>query len=206
MGTIRNVDLGLLGHFVPPGVFTRIDPEVEALLGPLPEVRDRVAGCVEFCGRLELGTTGPSPEELPSRRKYLRGALAEFASMDDAVQVDFANLSKQPPRMHASLDPRIHVVRLLRHANVHLSATTLSHSSRNAVWDGPAGRQEFEYPLPLGENLESSIRATREATQYEPSDLAAMIEWLDAEQREWGIAHTVLRSAELYAAIAAAAI
>jgi len=127
--------------------------------------------------------------------------------MDDAVQVDFANLSgKQPPRMLESLDPRIHVVRLLRHANIHLSATTLSHSSRNAVWDGPAGRQEFEYPLPLGENLESSIRATRDAARYKPSDLSAMVEWLDAEQREWGIAHTVLRSAELYAAIAAAAI
>ena len=51
----------------------------------------------------------------------------------------------------------------------------------------------------LAQNLGESILGTHEATRYEPPTLARMIEWLDDEQREWGIGHVVLRTAEVYA-------
>src|SRR6266542_3896927 len=82
MGATRTVDLALLEPFVAPGVFTRIDPAVEALLAPLPELHDRVLGCVEFCYTLHAGRTidyaagggsgVPGADELIERRKYLR--------------------------------------------------------------------------------------------------------------------------------------
>ena len=216
MTAMRTVHLALLKPFVPPGVFTRIDPDVEACLTPLPELRDRVLGCVEFCHTLHAGRmTGyssegkqvPDAEELSKRRKYLRAALAEFSSMDDAALSDFANLPGcSAPRMLSSPDPRLHAVRLLRHANIHLSATNLSPAVRDAVWDGPLGRQEFRFFMIVAEDVQSSIRATNDAKRYRPADLSAMLEWLDAEQREWGIDHTVLRCAETYAAIVASAV
>jgi hypothetical protein len=108
--------------------------------------------------------------------------------------------------MNGSTDPRIHAMRLLRHANVHLSASALSHVVRGAVWDGPMGRQEFEYFLVLADNLSESIRATRDAPKYSAVELSAMLDWLEREQREWGINHAVLRCAELYAAVVGAAL
>ena len=204
------LDLGLLTSFVAPGAFTRIDPAVEGALAPLPEVRERVAGCVSFCYSVGAGdhaNGAKGPIDVGQRRKYLRAALAEFASMEDAAAVDFQRHGpKVAPRMSDMLDPRVHVVRLLRNANIHLSATVLDHARRAASWDGPAGPQEFEYLLVLAKDVGASIHAVQSATRYPASDLAAMTTWLDAEQREWGIHHVVLRCAELYASHLAAAI
>jgi hypothetical protein len=134
------------------------------------------------------------------RRKFLRAALAEFASIDDAAAIDFAVLGRGGrPTMNTSVDGRVQVVRLLRHANVHLSATRLSHARRGAVWEGPLGPQEFRYLLIVGMQLPDAIASTRNAKLYDASDLAAMTEWLVTEQQEWGLNHVILRSAEVFA-------
>jgi hypothetical protein len=186
-------------------VWTRIDPAVEERLTEFRELHERLKGCVEFCFLLNQGLSGTeksalSVAELSDRRKFLRAALAEFASMEDAAIFDANALSQStPPRMREGPDPRIHVTRLLRHANIHLSASPLSSASRDAIWNGPSGTQEFVYDLLVAKGLETSIRSTRDARMYEPTQLDAMIAWIVAEQDEWGIGHVVLRSAELYA-------
>jgi hypothetical protein len=205
-----SLKLSLLAHFDPPGVFTRIDPGVEVLLARLPEVKERVNGCVSFCYTMgaDIRDRGaPTADELADRRKHLRAALAEFSSMEDAALVDFANVSpNEPPRMVSLTDPRIHIVRLLRHANVHLSATPLSHSHREAIWDGPDGSQSFNYLLILANGLEESVRATRHSRHYDANALTEMLRWLEEEQQEWGINHVILRTAELYARFLLAAV
>jgi hypothetical protein len=103
--------------------------------------------------------------------------------------------------MRNTRDGRIHVVRLLRHANVHLSASTLRQERRDAVWDGPTGSQEFEYLLIMGENMRDAITATRDSEAYSPADLTAMLDWLEHEQQEWGLNHIILRAAELYSSV-----
>jgi len=204
------LNLGLLTHFEAPGVFTRIDPAVFAAMSPLREVLERVKGCVHFSHRMKADFAHrltPTADEVDSRRKYLRATLSEYASMEDAAKIDFASLGKPlPPRMRSLTDPRIHVVRLLRHANIHLAATPLSHSHRGAVWRGPDGEHEFQYLVVTAEDVASSVRRTNEAKAYASSDLLEMIRWLECEQQEWGIGHVVLRSAETYGRYLAAAL
>ena len=205
---MTDLDFKLLESYESPGVFIRIDPEVESKLCGLPEVHDRVSGCVEFCYLLHAGRVVTyksfeetlSTEDVINRRRFLRAALSEYASMEDAAICDFRqNRLGAPLKMRETGDPRIHVIRLLRHSNVHLKSTGLEVASRDAYWEGPDGRQDFKYKWLYARDLGQMIRATRDANKYTPESLARMIEWLESEQMEWGIGHAVLRTAELYA-------
>ena len=91
-------------------------------------------------------------------------------------------------------------MRLLRHANIHLAAAQLTSKVQHATWDGPNGLQEFTIRVFIVSNLTASIGATENVKHYTSSELDAMITWLEAEQRIWGIHHTLLRCAEVYAA------
>jgi hypothetical protein len=95
-------------------------------------------------------------------------------------------------------DPAIHVVRLLRHANVHLAASTLHGSHTPAIWQGPDGEQKFDYPLYVVPDIDTGIRGVRDAVKYAPSDLSAMIAWIEREQKKWGIQNVVIRAAERF--------
>ena len=183
MNKIRSVDLQKLGSFEGPSIFKKIDPRLRAKLLNFPEILERLEGCLEFCFQMGKETDKKlDVEESQNRRKFLRAALAEFASINDAAKIDAALLNVKFKKMLASNDPRIHVVRLLRHANVHLSATNL-----------------FDFQVHYALELRSSILNTEQAKCYTPEDLNKMIEWLEHEQMNWGIGHVILKTAELYA-------
>lgn len=46
--------------------------------------------------------------------------------------------------------------------------------------------------------LDESIRETIQASNYQPDDLSAMIDWIETEQMEWGLDHLILKTAEVY--------
>jgi hypothetical protein len=193
MGSTRTVDIRKLTEFLAPGAFMRIDPAIEPYLLGKEETCERVEGCVLFCWHLQ-NTLSTTDDELDKQRKYLRAALAEYASIDEAAKLDLGDAA---PKMIDLDDPRVHVVRLLRHANVHLSASDIRTIDKPASWNGPNGRQDFTFSVNFIPDIEC-IRATDQATKYAPSDLAAMINWIDQEQRRWGIENVIIRAAEQY--------
>jgi|TARA_B100000700_G_scaffold304958_1_gene378196 hypothetical protein len=196
MNKIRSVDLQKLGSFEGPSIFKKIDPRLRAKLLNFPEILERLEGCLEFCFQMGKETDKKlDVEESQNRRKFLRAALAEFASINDAAKIDAALLNVKFKKMLASNDPRIHVVRLLRHANVHLSATNLENTTTPAIWK----EMEFDFQVHYALELRSSILNTEQAKCYTPEDLNKMIEWLEHEQMNWGIGHVILKTAELYA-------
>lgn len=171
---------------------------VREAIAALLEVDERIEGVECLIHRMEAADTC----DLRRPQIYLRAALSEFVSMEEAAKLDFARLKlAQPPTLESLLDPRLHVVRLLRNANVHLSTTQLTTGRKPAIWDGPRGPQEFQCRLFLANDLEASVRATKGAARYSAPDLTAMINWLSAEQGDWGIQNVVLRAAEEYARV-----
>ena len=204
--TRSHVDFGLLHPLSGPQVFTQVDRALRPRLEAMPEVLDRVEGCVHLCYLTNADPAGtqlgdPSPARV--RQKFLRAALCEFASISDAAKLDFDAAGKRAPGMRQLVHPQIHVVRLLRHANVHLTASTLAKESRPAVWPGPEGRVEFEHTHYIVANLAATVRETARARDYTAADLSRMLEWLESEQREWGIANVVHRTAEIHGALLA---
>jgi len=181
-----------------------IDQQIEDGLKALPETKERVEGCLQFAWHVAYEPTQADPphKDAQNRRKYLRALLSEYVSIEDSAKIDYRSLGHKPPNGIQSLpDPRLHAVRLLRHANVHLSASRLSRDSRPAVLNTPKGPEPFDFTLFTVDNVEGSIRTTDAASRYLESDLKPMIEWLEAEQREWGIQNVVVRATEVYVRI-----
>jgi hypothetical protein len=193
MRPIRTVDIRKLTEFLAPGAFMRIDPAIEPYLLGKEETCERVESCVQFCWHIAYEVFNKD-EEPNRRRKYLRAALAEYASIGEAAKLDLGDVA---PKMVILDDPRVHIVRLLRHANVHLSASDIKTIDKPASWNGPNGWQDFTFKVYYIPDIEC-IRATDEAKKYAPSDLSAMINWLDQEQLRWGIQNVIIRAAEQY--------
>lgn len=196
-----SIDPTLLEAVRAPQVFTQIDLELRPRLDVMPEVLDRIEGCVHFCFLTNSGGIRDKDASPKSRQKFLRAALCEFASLGDAAKLDFASQEKQVPGLQQLTHPQIHVVRLLRHANVHLATSVLTKESRPAIWPSPDGEVSFEHTHYVIENLNSTVRKTNHSNAYKRADLSLMIQWLEDQQREWGIANAVHRVAELYATI-----
>ncbi len=192
---IRSVNLEKLISFEPPGAFMQIAPEVEKDIAVYPELNERIKACVSFCYQLE--NKPQYDRDISERRKYLRAALAELVSLEDVSELDSPNNKKL--KILSLDDARLHVVRLLRHANVHLAASDINEASRPAIWNGPNGPERFDYEIIYIPDIKQSISSTDQANNYTPADLTKMMDWIDKEQKEWGIGHLVLRSAELYA-------
>lgn len=192
----RTVDISKLVSFSAPGIFLRIDPSLEEGLAGYPETLERLSGVVHFCGcmgrQTDIEKSGDATHE---RSKFLRAALAEYASLDEAAAIDAATIGTTAPKILALNDPRLHVVRLLRHANIHLAVSQIDRSSREATWKD----QEFTFQIFYAPNLGTSIRKTDQAGKYQADDLSSMIEWIETEQMEWGLAHLILKTSELYA-------
>lgn len=194
------VDTSKLSSYQPPGVWTEIDPSVQKLLPADSEVLERILGCVYFC--YELSSVGKSDQDAVepySLRKYLRAALAEFVSLEEAARVDMSNGTfSSAPKIIELNDPRLHVVKLLRNANIHLAASEIDKSSFPAIWAGPDGNETFTYRVFYAKDVENAIKTTRDAKRYNSNDLSKMIAWIESEQKAWGINHLILRTAELY--------
>lgn len=201
-----DIDLALLCPAKAPQVFKQVDPDLRRRLEALPEVLDRVDGCVHFCALTNSEAAGAESADASAaraRQKYLRASLCEFGSIGDAAKLDFGVACRRPPGIRQLRSPQVHVVRLLRHANVHLAASKLAHKSRAAVWPSPDGDVEFDHTQYIIVNLEATVCKTKRSSDYSDAALSRMLAWLDREQREWGIANVVHRTAEVYGSVLA---
>jgi hypothetical protein len=193
---LRTVDIAKLASFSAPRVFRRIDPFLEESLASYPETLERLNGVLHFCGCMGRQTddekSGDSTQE---RSKFLRAALAEYASLDEAAALDSAIAGTVAPKILDLNDPRLHVVRLLRHANIHLAVSQIDRSSREAVWED----QEFTFQIFYAPRIAASIRKTDQAARYRADDLSKMIQWIETEQMEWVLDHLIVKTSELYA-------
>lgn len=203
---LRSVDFNLLETVRAPQAFTQIEPTLFSRIQQLPEVLERVEGCVHFCFLTNQNSVVTQSDYVGSarpRQMFLRAALCEFGSIGDAAKLDFEAGRRQAPAMDQLLHPQIHIIRLLRHVNVHLAGSPLGRESRPAIWNGPNGVVEFEHVHYVVKSLAESVRETDDARKYADGDLTRMTNWLEDEQCKWGIANVIHRTAETYAAFLA---
>ena len=177
MATPINLDLSRLQDLEAPGILKRFSLDIYDLLSSLPEIQNRAEGCLMF-----LHSTVDERS-----RPFLRAALSECCSMLEIAgdSIDFKK------------DPRIQIVRLLRHANVHLIGSDLRVQSRPAEVTINGETKSFDYAFLIIPNLSDCIKSTRESKRYTASDLDVTITWLERQQSEWGICNTIQKICEL---------
>jgi hypothetical protein len=189
--TRYTIDFSLVANLQRPTVFTVLPPAVQSALSQLPETLGRAEAAVHFVYRMHsLGVLEQTRSSAPLslREAYFGAALSEFCSMDETLPRDLAakGVADTALRITDLHNPLLHVMRELRHLNVHLISSTLSRASRPAIWHD----QKFDYEMWLVTNLDGpTFRTLHNAVRYAPADIQALINWFNREQAEWGADH-----------------
>jgi hypothetical protein len=193
LASLREIDKNTLLPFEAPSVFMKIEPQLSYWLKSYLQTNERVSSCVRFCYNIAHGDFDDSDEF--ERRKYLRAALSEFVSIEEVIKDDFDG---PMPKILSLNDGRLHVLRLLRHANTHGAATNIRKFTRRVVWPGPDEEIEFDYTGYCVVKVENEIKKSDQWSKYSESDFRAMVSWLEEDQENWGIQNSIVRAAEEY--------
>jgi len=197
----HRLSLDLLTSVPAPSVFTRFrDLEIEEL-DHFPEIKERAEACLRFAWHMSAGIGIPSEAPPPPNecRKYLRALLAEYVSIEEASSIDLKKINGiNSIKITETNDPKLHILRLLRHGNIHLECSSLSPASRDAIWRFKGDDKQFVYNFLIITNLHNTITATEQARKYSSDELEVMIAWLEREQQEWGIDNVIIYCVELY--------
>jgi hypothetical protein len=135
----------------------------------------------------------------------LRAALAELVSVEDVLPLDLTGgpHARQRFRMNDSPLPHLHLVRELRNYQLHLKHSPLSKFTSDLMWGHPDRLSEAT-PISVSRWLlddvtVESFSRLKNAKHYRPAELAAMINWFNTTQNDWGVHEIILRSAIDYA-------
>jgi hypothetical protein len=168
-----------------------LSKEVEALLEKYPETLDRARGAVLFAEKAN------GHEESWRDAAYLRGALGEFRSMDEALERDLTAIDlKKSHKLIDSKNPLLHLMKILRDLNFHVKVLQTVKETRNATWDN----HSFNLSIAIITGLSAKdLLSTDNAKHYTKSDLDLMVHWFNKAQMQWGAGHIVRLSVEYYA-------
>jgi hypothetical protein len=128
-----------------------------------------------------------------AREAHLRASLAEFVSMEDALDRDARAVSVGLPLLRGSdgSDPLLHVIRELRNFEIHLYSSRLSSHEVTAVMCGSYpddwSRTVTKPAWCIQDLTPSDFAKLRNARRYDPADVVRLLAWFNTAQRVWGV-------------------
>ncbi len=186
-----NFDLLPSNNFFETRSFWKIlDKELENALSRHPETLDRARGAVMFAE----AANGHNDTWIDGA--YLRAALGEFRSMEEAFGRDMAELGTTKTfKLVDSENPFLHLIKILRDLNFHVKRMDTAKESREASWR----EQTFEHTVVLVADLSlEDFIATSNTKYYEMQDLERMFDWFNSAQSNWGAGYVVRVAVETY--------
>ncbi|MCY1291977.1 hypothetical protein D9M69_582140 [compost metagenome] len=158
------------------------------LLAPRPHIRHHslrpIRECLEsaihMAGQIELIDNclfDQRPEKV--RAAYFRASLTELCRVEDAAKVLGKRVS-----FYESDDPSLHIVKLLRNYQVHLSTTKLNAGTKKVKFSG----EIMDYHTFLAENVTASqLRQLDSSARYSDEQLTELVMLFEQEQRQLGM-------------------
>ncbi|WP_182027241.1 hypothetical protein [Vibrio rotiferianus] len=169
-------------------------PEPAKGLVEFPDVYDRVCSVIYHCSMV---SGEPMKKCIPLSAKeatHIRSALCEFVGLEDLLKQLYPTLSHAEFAIYKSKNPILHMIKLLRNYNVHISNSELSQKSMKvrALVDKHG---EFDVTVKFISNLSlESLKLMRSATNYSDSQLISMIDIFENEQHEFGVTTLILKA------------
>jgi hypothetical protein len=194
----RPLDLALLPAIESMDIFVRLDPAVDKPLkaSHLAEVYERAQCAVIFFSKAHK-----EDKDMWLGSGYLRAGLNEFYSLEDAAVRDCRRVKLHPPgRIRQSSNPLIHLMYLLRHANVHASLSRTRKHDTTIISNLGGERREFEWASVVLDSpcIEHLKRSSEAQECYDNNDLLSAASWLDEAQQAFGVGEVFKRGLEAY--------
>lgn len=188
-----NLDLSRLpslGSLQMRSIIATLAEPIAARLVSMPAVLGRARGAVMFA------EAAPKASEEWQALAFLRAALADVVSMEDAQKIDRPSTSRMLIR--TSAHPLVHLLALLRHQEIHVKS--VSAASRRSI-PATLGEHSFEMDAYVITNVSAAALVTLNNAQYYHADqIAEMAAWFDAAQMTWGAGHVIRVGVEAFAA------
>ncbi len=138
--------------------------------------------------------TSEDGSDVKRREAFMRAALGEYVSMEEAIRWDRPHGS--PPQIKDSRNPLLHIMKELRNLQFHLLSSPLKSQQRSVIF---ASRQ-CDMPVWYVEDLRvTDFDRSKNAQFFTPDDLKRMIQWFNENQRLWGVTELILHAVRAYA-------
>jgi len=201
MTSTRNLDFSLLPNIESMDMFIRLEMDVDKKLkedDTLHEVYERAqAALMFFCKASE-------EKEDWINSAFIRAGLNEFYSLEDAARRDFKKSIKKSiknsPKIRDSLNPLIHLMYLLRHANVHAKVSSTKVHPVSIISTLGEKSHEHSYGAIILESpiLEDLPRCNEAKKYYKGTDLKSVADWFDNVQCVFGVGEVLRRGLSAY--------
>ena len=188
----NHLDFSLLPSVDVGRTFWSLPPEIAAGIENHPETLLRAKAASHFCG-LAPYPERTGDENLRLREAYLRAALGEFVTMEDALRSD---CPANPRRIVDSQNPLLHIIKQLRNLQFHLQTSILTPEQQRVLFRGDEHDMDIYH---IGDLDVSDFDKLRDARRYTDSDKIQMLAWFNQSQRVWGTADLVRRAVEAFA-------
>lgn len=200
-GQATVLDFSLLPIVDSCSVFKTLPNDLAERLRRLPETLSRAQGASIFAGEAAFDS-GPleTDDKARSIESHLRAGLGEFVSIEDVLAADLkaAGLAANAPhRIDSSQNPLLHLCKLLRNINFHVSTTSLTPANGSLLY---AGENVPVTKWCIFDLTTDRLLKKREVQRkYQRAHLDAMVDWFNDEQPTFGVGHLVRLAVEIYA-------
>ena len=141
----------------------------------MPRTLERIESAIMFAKQC-------SKESEPWRAAaYLRAALAEYCSIEEIQKLD--QVGAKHFRVGDSKNPLIHLLKLLRHLNIHVKSNVAAKHSINVS----LGDQIFDMDVYVISDINvMELTKLRNGIFYTQADLERCVDWFNQHQSLWG--------------------
>jgi len=195
-----SLDFSLLPELNSTGILTTLDADIEAMfvrIGVFPETLNRARGALMLFSK-----TFGAHDESWRDEAYIRAGLNEFYSIEQVLKREhkIANLPGSSLEIYNSLNPLLHLMRLMRHLDVHTeSFPVIGYDTKVTVhFNDPP--QEWTYRTAIIKDLSADrLRKIRDVKQkYDDAKLDRVVEWFLEKQKVFGVCEVFMKGTEAY--------
>lgn len=189
------LDFSLCPDLETRSLFLSFPPSIDEglLQKKLPQAFARLEASLKFAwfANGDQDTIRASEPKLSRLREaFLRAALAEFSSSDEALARDLEGSGKQYLALHHCPEPHIRIMKELRNMEIHLYSSSLNDSQIEISYDFDEEKQKRQITIWVTEPLtEERFNKLQNARKYSASDISALVKWFNKAQKSWGVTH-----------------
>src|SRR5712692_5742738 len=181
-------------------IFVCLPGDVEKALEQLPDTSARFFAALTFCSYASatadlLSTDEPKATRL--REAFLRAALVEFVSTEQTLKTDLQLLQipKTPITMLKLEHPLLHIMRVLRNHEIHLTSHKMSHSPKQVEMVINGRTYQSQATIWTIDALTTKDFGDRKVkNRYTQSDIESMVKWFNDAQANWGVNDLLFRA------------
>ena len=186
----NKLDFNLIPEYEFTAIFMSLPRDIEAAIRQFPRTEERINSALTFCAQVMNCDPDKIPEAARKAGGYFRAALAEYASIEDAFNPE-RPAGTPEFRLHNTRNPLPHILKQLRHLQVHLVANELAKQTISLVLKNLPGAEPVDVTIwtisDLTDAQFNELDAFKKYKRYTPAQATEMVNWINTRQPQFGI-------------------